>query len=151
MVPLMDGDVVKMVITGIILLIPMHYIAGSVAPLLTDAAASADFDVGEAQLITSPVADARRPVAGVLAIPSQELGVDGAYLSLAAGIVAVLAVWLALRLWPVRMYVIAGASEEKAIEMVERRHTGGSAGILPTKIGEPVDVEELKAEASESD
>ena len=151
MVPLMDGDVVKMVITGIILLIPMHYIAGSVAPLLTDAAASADFDVGEAQLITSPVADAGTPATGLLAIPSQELGVDGAYLSLAAGIVAVLAVWLALRLWPVRMYMVAGASEEKAIEMVERRHTGGSAGILPTKIGEPVDVEELKAEASESD
>jgi len=152
MVPLMDADVVKMVLSGIVLLIPMHYIAGAVAPLLTEAASSANADqFGGQGLITSPVADAGTPATGLLALPGQALGVNGAALSLAAGLVIVLAIWLAMRIWPRRMYMIAGASEEKALEMVERRHTGGSAGILPTKIGDPVDVEELRAERAESD
>jgi PTS system galactitol-specific IIC component len=151
MVPLMDGDVVKMVITGVILLIPMHYIAGAVAPLLTDAARSADFDLGGAELITSPVADAGSPYVALFAIPGQEIGVSGAYLSLVVGIVAILAIWVALRLWPRKMYVIAGASQEKADEMVRRRHMGGSAGVLPTKIGEPIESEDLVDEAAESD
>jgi len=151
MVPLMDGDVVKMVITGIILLVPMHYIAGAVAPLLTDAAAAADFDVGEAQFVTSPVADAGSPATGIFALPGQSLGISGAYLSLAVGVVAILAIWLALRLWPRKMYVIAGASREKADEMVRRRHMSGSAGFLPTKIGSSIDPEDLTDEAAESD
>ncbi|MFB6201017.1 MAG: PTS transporter subunit IIC [Halorhabdus sp.] len=151
MVPLMDGDVVKMVITGVILLIPMHYIAGAVAPLLTQAAKSAGFDLGDKNLITSPVADAGTPATGLFAIPSQELGVSGAYISLAIGIVSILAIWLALRLWPRRMYMIAGASQEKADEMIRRRHIGGSAGVLPTKIGSSIAPEELTDEAAGSD
>ena len=151
MVPLMDADVVKMVITGIILLVPMHYIAGAVAPLLTNAARAAEFDIGEAQFITSPVADAGTPATGVFALPSQSLGVSGAYISLAVGIVSILAIWLALRLWPRKMYVIAGASPEKADEMVQRRHMGGSAGILPTKIGERINPDDLADEVVESD
>ncbi|PSQ58039.1 MAG: PTS galactitol enzyme II C subunit, partial [Halobacteriales archaeon SW_9_67_25] len=151
MVPLMDGDVVKMVITGVILMIPMHYIAGAVAPLLTDAAQSADFDLGEASLITSPVADAGTPATGIFALPGQALGLSGAYLSLAVGVVSIIALWLALRLWPRRMYVIAGASPEKADEMVQRRHMGGKAGVLPTKIGDPIDPDDLADEVAESD
>jgi len=151
MVPLMDGDVVKMVITGIILMIPMHYIAGAVAPLLTDAAVSADFDLGDASLITSPVADAGSPATAILAMPGQALGISGAYLSLAVGIVSILALWLALRLWPRKMYVIAGASPEKADEMVKRRHMEGKAGVLPTKLGEPIDPDDLADEVAESD
>jgi PTS system galactitol-specific IIC component len=151
MVPLMDGDVVKMVITGVILMIPMHYIAGAVAPLLTDAAQSADFDLGEASLITSPVADAGSPATGIFALPGQALGVSGAYISLAVGIVSILALWLALRLWPRKMYVIAGASPEKADEMIQRRHMEGKAGVLPTKLGEPIDPDDLADEVAESD
>lgn len=149
MVPLMDGDVVDMVITGIVLMIPMHYIASAVAPMLTDAAANAGFDLGSNSLITSPVADAGTPATGILAIPSQSMGVNGAYVSLVVGIITVLAAWLALRTWPKRMYMIAGASEEKAVETVRRRHTGESAGILPNKIGGPVDLEEPVDEAAE--
>jgi PTS system galactitol-specific IIC component len=33
------------------------------------------------------------------------------------------------------MYVVAGASEEKADETVALRHSGESAGILPNSIG----------------
>ena len=151
MVPLMDGDVVKMVITGVVLLVPMHYIAGAVAPLLTQAARSAGFDMGDKALITSPVADAGTPATGVLALPGQALGVSGAYISLTVGLVSVLALWLALRLWPHKMYVIAGASVGKASEMVQRRHMGGSAGVLPTKLGDTVDPEELPGDVVESD
>jgi PTS system galactitol-specific IIC component len=151
MVPLMDGDVVKMILTGIILLIPTHYIAGAVAPLLTEAARSAGFDMGDNSLITSPIADAGTPATGLLAIPGQMFGITGAYMSLVAGITAILAVWLALRLWPRKMYVIAGASPEKADEVIRRRHMGGSAGILPTKIGQKIDPDDLSDEAVESD
>ncbi|PSP82463.1 PTS galactitol enzyme II C subunit [Halobacteriales archaeon QS_1_68_17] len=151
MVPLMDGDVVKMVITGVILLVPVHYIAGAIAPLLTETAANAGFDTGENALITSPVADAGTPATALFAIPSQEAGLTGAYLSLVLGVVLVLAIWLALRLWPAKMYMVAGASEEKAMEMVKRRHMGGSAGILPTKIGEPIDADQLPEDVAESD
>jgi PTS system galactitol-specific IIC component len=78
-------------------------------------------------------------------------GITGAYMSLVAGITAILAVWLALRLWPRKMYVIAGASPEKADEVIRRRHMGGSAGILPTKIGQKIDPDDLSDEAVESD
>lgn len=152
MVPLMDADVVKMVITGIILLVPMHYIAGAIAPLLTEAAQSANPEqFGDETLITSPVADAGTPATGLLALPSDELGVEGAYLSLVVGLAIVLAIWLAMRLWPRRMYMVAGASRKKADEMVQRRHMGGSAGVLPTKLGDTVDPEELPGDVVESD
>jgi len=49
------------------------------------------------------------------------------------------------------MYVIAGASVGKASEMVQRRHMGGSAGVLPTKLGDTVDPEELPGDVVESD
>lgn len=151
MVPLMDGDVVKMVITGIILLIPMHYIAGAVAPLLTEAAQSAGFDMGQNSLITSPVSDAGTPATGLFALPSQSMGLSGALISIAIGVVSIIAIWLALRIWPRKMYVIAGASQQKADEMVRRRHMGGSAGLLPTKIGESVDSDALTDEGAEAD
>ena len=152
MVPLMDADVVKMVLTGIILLVPMHYIAGAIAPLLTEAAQSANPEqFGEQALITSPVADAGTPATGILAIPSQQAGITGAYVSLLVGLVIVVGIWLAMRLWPRKMYVVAGASREKADEMVQRRHMGGSAGLLPTKLGEPIDPDELADEVAESD
>lgn len=151
MVPLMDGDVVKMVITGIILLIPTHYIAGAVAPLLTEAARSAGFDMGDKSLITSPIADAGTPATGLFAIPGQMFGITGAAASLMVGIIAILAVWLALRLWPRKMYIIAGASPEKADEVIRRRHMGGSAGILPTKIGQRIDPKDLSDEVVKSD
>jgi len=144
MVPLMDGDVVDMVIAGIVLLIPLHYTAGSVAPLLTEAAAAAEFDLGEASLITSGVADGGSPATALLAIPGQELGITGAWLSMAIALLSTLGLWVALRTWPKRMYMIAGASEQKADEHVQLRHTGESAGVLPNKFGSRVEPEEIK-------
>lgn len=135
MVPLMDGDVVEMVVAGIILLIPLHYTAGHIAPLLTDAAALADFDLDGAGLITAAVADGGSPATALLAIPGQELGVTGGWLSMILALVVTLGLWTALRVWPKRMYMIAGASEQKAEEHVELRHTGESSGILPNRIG----------------
>lgn len=128
MVPIMDGNIVKMVISGTILLIPLHYIASDVAPLLTEAAGSAGFDLAGKGLITSPVADAGSPATGILAlIPAP--------FALVVGLVIVLGIWIALRTWPKRMYMVAGASEEKAVETVQRRHTGKGGGILPNRIG----------------
>jgi PTS system galactitol-specific IIC component len=133
MVPIMNGNVVKMVVTGVILLIPLHYIAGAVAPLLTQAAGSAGFEVGQRALITSPVADAGSPATGLLALPP-------APVALALGLITVIGIWIALRTWPKRMYMLAGASEEKAEEVVQRRHSGGSGGgLLPMKIGAPIE------------
>jgi PTS system galactitol-specific IIC component len=60
MVPLMDGDVVDMVLTGIVLLVPLHYISSAIAPLLTEAARNAGFDMPEANLITPRSATAGR-------------------------------------------------------------------------------------------
>ncbi|CQR48678.1 Galactitol permease IIC component [Haloferax massiliensis] len=132
MVPIMNGNIVKMVVTGTILLIPLHYISSAVAPLLTQAAGSAGFDLGGRGLITSPVADAGSPATGILAlIPAP--------VALAVGLVIVLGIWVALRMWPQRMYMVAGASEEKARETVERRHTGKGGGLLPNKLGSTVD------------
>lgn len=149
MVPLMDGDVVDMVITGIVLLVPLHYIAGAVAPLLTQAAESAGFDMGEKALVTSPVADAGSPMTGLLAIPADVLGTTGAAISLVLGLVLVLGIWVAVRTWPKRMYMLAGATEEKAEEAVQLRHVGESAGILPNKLGAPIEPEEAPVEAAE--
>jgi PTS system galactitol-specific IIC component len=132
MVPIMDGNVVKMVVTGTILLIPQHYIASAVAPLLTRAAGSAGFDLGSRNLITSPVADAGTPATGIL-------GFIPAPFALFVGLAIVIAIWVALRTWPKRMYMVAGASEEKAEETVQRRHTGKGGGLLPNKIGGPIE------------
>jgi len=144
MVPVMDGDIVKMVLSGIVLLIPLHYIATAVAPLLTEAAAASGFDLGDRGLITSPVADAGSPATGLLVLPSVEVAI-------AVGLLIVFALWLALRRWPHRMYVVAGASEEKAAETVELRHTGESAGILPNRIGSAEPPVTAPAEKEKSD
>jgi PTS system galactitol-specific IIC component len=58
---------------------------------------------------------------------------------LVIGFVTVIGIWAALRTWPKRMYMVAGASEEKAEETVQRRHTGKGGGLLPNKIGGPVE------------
>ena len=149
MVPLMDGDVVKMVLSGIVLLVPMHYIAGHVAPLVTEAAASSEGFEVEFELITAPIGDAGSPATVMLAIPGQELGATGAMLSLAIIILFTIGVWVAVRTWPKRMYMLAGASEDKAMEHTELRHSGSAAGILPNKFGKAVDVEEPVEEATE--
>jgi PTS system galactitol-specific IIC component len=47
------------------------------------------------------------------------------------------------------MYMIAGASEEKAEEFVRKRHIGESAGVLPNKIGSPIDPDEFGGAAAE--
>jgi len=141
MVPVMDGDVVRMVLTGIVLLVPTHYIAGWVAPLMTDAAVAAEFDLGEAELITAAIGDAGSPATGILAIPAQEAGVAGLYFAIAFTVVFTLLIWAAVRVWPRRMYELAGASEEKAEEHVQLRHTGENPGVLPNKLGEPIEPE----------
>jgi PTS system galactitol-specific IIC component len=132
MVPIMNGNVVKMVVTGTILLIPTHYIATAAAPLLTRAAGSAGFDLGGRSLITAPLGDAGTPATGILALIPAPIG-------LVIGFVTVIGIWAALRTWPKRMYMVAGASEEKAEETVQRRHTGKGGGLLPNKIGGPVE------------
>jgi PTS system galactitol-specific IIC component len=132
MVPIMNGNVVKMVVTGTILLIPTHYIATAAAPLLTRAAGSAGFDLGGRSLITAPLGDAGTPATGLLALIPAPIG-------LVIGFVTVIGIWAALRTWPKRMYMVAGASEEKAEETVQRRHTGKGGGLLPNKIGGPVE------------
>lgn len=137
MVPIMNGNIVKMVVTGTILLVPLHYIASAVAPLLTQAAGSAGFDLAGKGLITSPVADAGSPATGILAlIPAP--------VALAVGLVIVLGMWGALRTWPKQMYMVAGASEEKAMETVDRRHTGEGGGLLPNKIGPSVETSSVE-------
>jgi PTS system galactitol-specific IIC component len=128
MVPVMDGDIVKMVLSGIVLLIPLHLIASAVAPLLTEAAAASGFDLGSRALITSPVADAGSPATGLLVLPPAEIAIG-------VSLLIIFGLWVALRKWPQQMYVVAGASEEKADETVALRHSGESAGILPNSIG----------------
>lgn len=149
MAPLMDGDIVDMVITGIILLIPLHYTAGAIAPQLTDAAQSAGFDIGEASMITSPVADGGSPATAFFALPGKEMGTTGVYLSIVGGLVITLVIWYALRRWPKRMYMLAGANEENAIQATRIRHMGKGGGLLPTKFGAPVEFEETAEESAE--
>jgi PTS system galactitol-specific IIC component len=137
MVPIMDGNVVKMVISMTVLLIPLHYIASQVAPAMTRAAGQAGFDLGGNDLITAG-SDPGSPATGILML--------GEPAGLIAGLVVTLACWLALRTWPKRMYMVAGASEEKAQETVRIRHSGPSAGILPNKIGGEPEVVEPEPE-----
>lgn len=147
MAPLMRGDVVKMVLTGIILVIPTLYMAGYVSPLLTDAAAAADFEVPPGvEGITAAIGDAGAPGTWVLVAPAEAMGDVGAYISLVVLVVFTLFLWVALRLWPKRMYMIAGATEEKAAQHTQMRHTGEADTILPNKLGEPIEVDEPEPE-----
>lgn len=149
MAPLMDGDILDMVLTGVVLLVPIHYIAGAIAPQLTEAAQSAGFELGQASQITSPVADGGSPATAFFALPGKEFGMTGVYLSIAGGVVITLLIWVALRTWPKRMYMLAGASEESAAEATRLRHMGEGGGFLPTKFGGPVDLEEPAEESTE--
>ena len=142
MAPLMDNDIVDMVITGTILLIPVNYTASAMAPTLTEAAQSAGFDLGGESLITAPLGDAGTPATALLALPGEILGTTGVYLSLAVWVLLIFVIWFALRAWPKRMYIIAGASEETAREAAQLRHSGEGGGLLPTKLGEPLEIEE---------
>jgi PTS system galactitol-specific IIC component len=141
MAPLMDNDIVDMVITGTVLLIPINYTATEMAPLMTEAARAAGFDLGGRSLITAPLGDAGAPSTSLLALPAEAIGITGLYVSLVVGLVITLGVWIALRTWPKRMYMLAGASEDKAEEATLLRHKGKGGGFLPTKLGDPVELE----------
>ncbi|MFW5956357.1 MAG: PTS galactitol transporter subunit IIC [Halorhabdus sp.] len=149
MAPLMDNDIVDMVITGTILLIPINYTASVIAPTLTEAAGAAGFDLGGESLITAPLGDAGTPATSLLALPAEAIGTSGAYASLLVGLVITLAIWIALRTWPKRMYMLAGASEEFAEEATLLRHRGKGGGLLPTKFGGPVEIEETTEDVAE--
>jgi PTS system galactitol-specific IIC component len=93
-------------------------------------------------LITAPLGDAGTPATALLALPGEILGTTGVYLSLAVWVLLIFVIWFALRAWPKRMYIIAGASEETAREAAQLRHSGEGGGLLPTKLGEPLEIEE---------
>lgn len=135
MVPYTDGNIVKMVVNGIILLIPIHYTASAMAGATTQAAQAAGFNMGEKSLITC-MGDCGAPATAVLAVPP-------ASVAILLGLVVIVALWVALRRWPKEMYMVAGASEEKAEEAVQIRHTGTPAGFLPNSIGAQAEAEEL--------
>lgn len=149
MAPLMDNDIVDMVITGTILLIPINYTASAVAPTLTEAAQSAGFDLGGESLITAPLGDAGTPATSILYLPGDIIGIEGVYISLVVGLLITLVIWVALRTWPKRMYMLAGASKESAENATRLRHVGEGGGMLPTKFGGPVELEETTEETGE--
>jgi PTS system galactitol-specific IIC component len=125
MVPVFDGSVPKLFVTGVLLLVPVHYIATWLAPLVTAAGRSAGMGIGEGVVVTTGLSGS--PANGVLLF--------GPPAGLLAGVAATLVVFVALRTWPTRMYVLAGASPEKAAEATERRHTGESPGLIPVRFG----------------
>jgi PTS system galactitol-specific IIC component len=112
MVPLTDGDLVRLVVAGTVVLVPTHFVATWLAPRIVETATHAGAPPIEGGSYT--VALAGSPANGVLALPAP--------VGLIAGLAAVLAMRAALALWPHRMYTLAGASDEKAAEFVDRRH-----------------------------
>jgi len=142
LVPLTDGDVLDLVVTGTVLLVPVHYFATWVAPLFTELTRSIGADVPEEATFTAALGDAGLPTTGLLVLPGQEFGLPGAAASLLAGVGAALLLWVALRRWPKRMYMLVGASEEKAEETLRRRHTPDPETPLPNKLGDPVEPDE---------
>jgi len=112
MAPITDGDLVRMVVAGAVLLVPVHYVATWLTPTIVETAGHAGAPTVEAGTYT--VALAGSPANGVLALPVP--------VGLLAGLAVVAALRGALALWPHRMYALAGASDEKAAEFVERRH-----------------------------
>lgn len=132
MVPVFDGSVAKMFVTGVLLLIPVHYIATWLAPLVTTAARSTGMGIGEGVTVTTGLSGS--PANGVLVFAPP--------VGLIVGLVATAVVFVALRTWPTRMYVLAGASEEQAAAATERRHTGESPGLLPNRFGSAADRDE---------
>jgi PTS system galactitol-specific IIC component len=130
MVPIMNGNIVKMVLAMTVLLIPLHYIASGVAPLVTQSAQQSGFDMQGNALITLG-SDGGSPATWALTLFEPA--------GLLVGLTATLTIWVALRTWPKKMYIMAGASEEKAEEAVRIRHSGGSGGVLPNRIGGSID------------
>ncbi len=112
MVPLTDGDLVRMVVAGTVLLVPIHYVATWLTPRIVETATHAGAPTVEEGTYT--VALAGTPANGVLALPVPA--------GLLVGLAVVVVLRGALALWPHRMYVLAGASEERAAAFVERRH-----------------------------
>jgi len=133
MVPYTNGNVVKMVANGTVLLVPVHYIASAIAGLYTEAAVSVGFPLENHDTITSMI-DAGSPATGILVLFGPPWG-------LLLGLIIVLALFVALRTWPLKMYRIAGASEDKAQEAVKHRHRGESPGIIPDQFGSGQDVD----------
>ena len=116
MVPIMNGNIAKMVLAMTVLLIPLHYIASGVAPLVTQSAQQSGFDMQGNALITLG-SDGGSPATWALTLFEPA--------GLLVGLTATLTIWVALRTWPKKMYMMAGASEEKAEESVRIRHSGG--------------------------
>jgi len=112
MVPLTDGDLVRLIVAGTVALVPIHYVATWLAPRIVETATHAGAPPIEGGNYT--VALAGSPANGVLALSTP--------VGLLAGLAVVAGLRGALALWPHRMYTLAGASEEKAAEFVDRRH-----------------------------
>lgn len=124
MAPIVDDDVVEMVVIGAIVLVPMHYIATWLAPALTETARDVGIGVPEGATITTGTVGS--PANGLLLLTPEA--------AIAIAVAVIVAVFLALRRWPKRMYMLAGASEEKADGFIARRHAGESPGWLPNRL-----------------
>jgi len=140
MVPYTDGDVVDMVIVGTLLMIPYNYIATWAAPTFTEAARAANFPLEGADLIVSWVGPGY-PTTFIWSYPVMPVGV-------ALGVLLTLSVWAALRLWPKKMYMIAGASEEAAERAIRMRHIDSGTPI-PGNFGTIDEEQYLQATSAE--
>jgi PTS system galactitol-specific IIC component len=122
MAPIADRDVVRMVVSGTVLLVPVHYVATWLAPLVDRAGQHAGAPLGGDTIVTTGLSGS--PANGVLALPMP--------VGLLAGLAVVAAIRVALARWPGRMYRIAGASPSQARTFVERRHPERATGSPPT-------------------
>jgi hypothetical protein len=101
-----------MFVAGAVLLVPVHYVATWLTPLIVEMAGHAGTPAVDRGAYTTALAGS--PANGVLALPMP--------VGLLAGLTSVACLRGALSLWPHRMYALAGASGEKAAGFVERQY-----------------------------
>jgi len=104
MVPIMRGNIVKMVIAGTIIMIPTFYIGTALYPAFTNAAKEAGFGIPAGTMSITSICDGANPLTYLLswAVPW----------GFVIGGILFVVILVALKKWPKKMAVIGGASED---------------------------------------